>query len=222
VVLVDGRVQVPLFEQEPDGVADSSGVEPRREPSDDVVDGSTLRATTERGDLSLGLPLHPREPVCSDGVGVTGGRGRSGSGSSSSGRSSSIGSIDLDSSSTTGRPLAQVRVLEQTLRQVPRHLVVVGHGPDVERNERPRAVERAEIAVDADVVARLPACAARGGAATLSASLLVVGVAPVLDRDDTRAVVDAEDGRGGVLGGVEDLADDGELSECWLRWRWWW
>ena len=43
-----------------------------------------------------------------------------------------------------------------------------------------------------------------------SAALVVV-VPPVLDGDDSRAVVDAEDGGGGVLGGVEDLADEGQL-----------
>jgi hypothetical protein len=105
-------------------------------------------------------------------------------------------------------------VLEHALREVVRDLVVVRDGPDVERDERARAVERPEVAVDADVCARLPCGAADSGSAVSAGSVggaLIVGVTPVLDGDDARAVVDAEDGGGGVLGGVEDLADEGQL-----------
>jgi len=72
--------------------------------------------------------------------------------------------------------------------------------------------------VHADVGPGLPRGAARRGAAALARGGLVVVVAPVLDGDDARAVVDAEDRRGGVLGGVEDLADEGELLLLSLLW----
>ena len=101
-------------------------------------------------------------------------------------------------------------MLQHALGQVEADLVVVRDGPDVEGHERARAVEGAEVAVDADVGARLPRGAARGGAVSFAG--LVVVVAPVLDGDDSGAVVDAEDGGGGVLGGVEDLADEGQLE----------
>jgi len=210
VVLVHRRVEVPLLEQEAHGVTHERLGHAARERSDDVVDRGALGASPESSDLRLGLPLRARQAVGPDRIRVPAGGVLSlGSGGGRSG--STAGGIRGDRRRSSAGGPRQVRMLQHALRQVVRDLVVVRDGPDVEGHERARAVERAQVAVDADVGSGLPGGTARGGAVVAGRAALVVVVAPVLDRDDAGAVVDAKDGGGRVLGGVEDLADEGQL-----------
>ena len=104
------------------------------------------------------------------------------------------------------RPRRVVRVAVDGFEEVVGDLVVVLDGPDAERDDGGVAAELLDVAVDARVLAD-------GHRVLLGRRVGVVRVDPLLHDDGAGAVVECVHLVGGGVGGLDDLAEEGDVVD---------